>query len=437
VFETIESVIDECIENNATSMHLDEPMLVRRLVIRIITCLSELLFSKANYLEKNRNSYESKRSRGGRHSRSLQMYWVDGAQAYTHSFSLIQKALEISDFAYATFLQRDAEEQVNLEKERNEIIEDVNAVNVAMSHFIRNRDKYKTKVEKRMWFLQAKLEPQWSSRDDIKRRIGKERWENNPNPKHEYSRLRAKDEAELRDLKETMNRLALLDNNSTLHVLQRSEAILQELGSAPSFSSAFSTRDGDELSLAAMMEEHNLNDESTSAHHGTVNSNGVSNNLPTQRPAEQKNRNKSCRYNSIRPNYENLRVSYDLYPDPAQYSNNWKFTGSSSENRVEFFEAKIGEKNEEDDDDEILYNNGKRRNNDILVKLDFFYATGTVITVLDHPTQGKSRLFSCARDRHLDPDLYKQILDNPAFARARTSRPHVHGPRPIQSYTTP
>jgi hypothetical protein len=45
------------------------------------------------------------------------------------------------------------------------------------------------------------------------------------------------------------------------------------------------------------------------------------------------------------------------------------------------------------------------------VKLDFYYSTGTVKTVLDHLRQGVTQLFG--KPPRLTPDLYKQILTNP------------------------
>ena len=46
-----------------------------------------------------------------------------------------------------------------------------------------------------------------------------------------------------------------------------------------------------------------------------------------------------------------------------------------------------------------------------VVKLDFYYTTGTVKTVLDHPRQGVTQLFAKGND--LSPDLYRRILTNP------------------------
>ncbi|KAL7545020.1 hypothetical protein ACHAWF_008388 [Thalassiosira exigua] len=95
------------------------------------------------------------------------------------------------------------------------------------------------------------------------------------------------------------------------------------------------------------------------------------------------------RYNGRKPNYRGRRVSYRDYPDPEDYG--WTFTGSCEGGRAEFFERDFS-------------NHG-------VVKLDFYYTTGTVKTVLDHPRQGVTQLF--AKGDSLSPDMYRAILQNP------------------------
>lgn len=77
------------------------------------------------------------------------------------------------------------------------------------------------------------------------------------------------------------------------------------------------------------------------------------------------------RYNGIRPNYDGLRVSSELFPDPTMFGG-WRFTGSQQDSRVEFFEKTL---------------------NIGTVKLDFYYTTGTVKTTLYHTTTGRTSSF--------------------------------------------
>lgn len=99
------------------------------------------------------------------------------------------------------------------------------------------------------------------------------------------------------------------------------------------------------------------------------------------------------RYNGLRPDYQGKRISIQDYPDPTTYG--WNFTGSVEASFVEFFEKKM--------------------NNGGLVKLDLYYTTGTVKTVLDHPTSGRNQLFRA----QVTPEQYRAVLENP---RAHTDQ---------------
>lgn len=107
------------------------------------------------------------------------------------------------------------------------------------------------------------------------------------------------------------------------------------------------------------------------------------------------------RYNHRRPNYRGLRVSEWDYPDATEFG--WTFTGSCEGGRAEFFEKDFSHQG--------------------TVKLDFYYSTGTVKTVLDHPRQGVTQLF--AKGNSLPPDMYRAILQNP---RHHTGNRYHHRP---------
>jgi hypothetical protein len=72
------------------------------------------------------------------------------------------------------------------------------------------------------------------------------------------------------------------------------------------------------------------------------------------------------RHNGNRPSDTSQRVDMTLYPDPTEF--NWTFTGSNEVSRVEFFERWE-----------------RPQDGAGLLKLDFFYTTGTLKTSLDHP----------------------------------------------------
>ncbi|OEU08731.1 hypothetical protein FRACYDRAFT_164906, partial [Fragilariopsis cylindrus CCMP1102] len=72
----------------------------------------------------------------------------------------------------------------------------------------------------------------------------------------------------------------------------------------------------------------------------------------------------------------------------------WTFTGGVEASRVEFFERRI--------------NMGR-------VKLDWFYTTATVKTILEHPSTGRNQLFR----NTVTSDQFVQIMTNP---RVHTDR---------------
>jgi hypothetical protein len=98
-------------------------------------------------------------------------------------------------------------------------------------------------------------------------------------------------------------------------------------------------------------------------------------------------KSRAQRYNGKRPNHYGQRVSIIDYPDPSNYG--WTFTGSVEDSRVEFYEQNL--------------NLGT-------VKMDFYFTTGTVKTILEHPTTGVNQLF---RRCLATPEMFQQILGNP------------------------
>lgn len=101
------------------------------------------------------------------------------------------------------------------------------------------------------------------------------------------------------------------------------------------------------------------------------------------------------RYNGIRPNYSGKRVSTEAYPDPTSFG--WTFTGSVEASFVEFFD---------------------RQTNMGIVKVDWYYTTATVKTVLDHPSTGKNDLFR----NTVTPEQFAQIMTNPRVHSGRGYR---------------
>jgi hypothetical protein len=80
-------------------------------------------------------------------------------------------------------------------------------IHMSRNHAETVRVKILSRGEKRQAFLMRKLEPQWSSRDKVKVRMGVEKWKKNPNPKRDFAALRREMEKELMSLMQAMHTL--------------------------------------------------------------------------------------------------------------------------------------------------------------------------------------------------------------------------------------
>jgi hypothetical protein len=380
--------------NHTTTTILPHPMEWRRLMIRILTSLSELQAARASRYGKQRE-------------------WSAGADAYSVSYVCVNRALTIADEQYAKLLTLEelhntttttSQRQRNPESSRQDdeddaddaptstspipmtvmerrrqtqaLIHDSNVVHVAIAHFATDRDHYTTMAERRARYLRNKLEPQWTSRDDVKGRMGADKWRNNPNPKNDYSALRDENEQELQELESALVALSELDATTIEWRVQNIVSVMSGNGT--------------------LADNHHHHAAAAATAAATTVADGM-------------------RYNGIRPNDNDnqssrsrSRVSWDDYPDPTDFD--WIFTGSSEASCVEFFEMTT--------DDGAL------------VKLDFYYTTGTVKTSMVHPTRGPTQLYG--RGSSVSPQLYRDILADPRVhtnVRYQTTRHPNNGPR--------
>jgi hypothetical protein len=264
---------------------------------------------------------------------------LEGAQALHMSLQYMKTSLELADDQISKYFQQEEEEEIHgnrhhqARNRKHDLQEDADIVHVAVQSLLLQRDQYAAAAKRQMGRLQRILQPQWQDRDQVKNRWGKERWENNPRPKNDYSKLREESEQELRQLQEALQSLTLMD----------------------------------ELQDSAQVLKHRLSSNGGSA--------------------------KGKRYNGRRPPVSANRVPG--LPDPSQYG--WVFTGS--DDYVEFYEKTF----------EFPDANGQST----LVKLDFYFTTGTIKTSMDHPTKGKTQLFASGQNDQVTADLFVKILLNP------------------------
>jgi hypothetical protein len=221
----------------------------RRLLIRILTCQSETFHAKATSL---RQSHQ----------------WKHGAAQLTYSLTKIHQALNLADSEISKWILQ------GLEEASKELAQDADIVEIAICSLTTERDRFLSLAKQQEAYLVRKLQPQWESRDQVKQRIGSDKWNNNPTPKNDHAALRKEKEAQLRDIQEALKFLESID---TGHVETASKLLKDKL--QPSSSSK--------------------------------------------------------RYNGQRPIDYSRRVDWQQYPDPTGFGE-WRFTGSWDV--TEFFE---------------------------------------------------------------------------------------------------
>lgn len=319
---------------------MSENMDCRRLHIRILTSQSEIFACKAGIF-------------AARDCKDFK----EGAAQLQLALHKIHQALKVADSRISkwwTFMESARiSDATSRTREKDALVEDANVVEVAIQNMTQRREKMLGLCHQEQNWLLRKLEPQWESRDEVKQRIGEERWKNNPRPKMDYAAQRREFEQRLRVVRQAMEALEALDATATT-ALHRANKMQYQL-------------------------QHNMRPEPN-----TSSSDEAGTSRSTDEDIAQR------RHNGHRPSAEWLsrRVDIRQYPDPTSFG--WTFTGSWE--AAEFFERSVVQNDRE-----------------YLVKLDWFFTTATVKTSLDHPSQGKTQLFG----KQVAPDEYTNILRNP------------------------
>ena len=255
--------------------------------------------------------------------------WADACAFLIRAITSIREAMHLADGQISRYFQYEREDGPSV-RQRRALEEDADIVHVAIQSVVRTRDRYQDLAHRRMRKLERELLPQWESRDEVKNRMGRERWKSNPNPKCDYAALRIESERELRGLQEALESL-------------------DEAGV-------------DELEKSALSMKCRLRDD------------GVGHRYNGRRPED------------VLHTIDVGRVGGDHYPDATEYG--WTFTGSNPASRVEFFE-KIFDHDDDNDGD-----GGGGGGGGGLIKLDWYYTAATIKTAMDHPLMVKTQLFA-------------------------------------------
>lgn len=195
--ETSEREHDE--EDEAGDEVLLEPtsqgMTVLRLLIRIRTTISDLWAHRSKALADARE-------------------WTDACVALINAIAKSRDAMFLADSQISRYFQREEEGFGNSgssQQPRRALEQDADIVHVSIQSVVRVKDRYQELARRQMSRLERILLPQWESRDEVKSRIGHERWANNPSPKGDYAVLREESEEELRQLQKAMESLEEAD----------------------------------------------------------------------------------------------------------------------------------------------------------------------------------------------------------------------------------
>ena len=224
-------------------------MTMRRLLIRVLTSLSEGHAKSAYLLRRHHHHHE----------------WNNGTELFALAFECLTAALKMADEEFARLLvlqQKHQQQQMhkaadvyadddyhdddaaslltqptssdasdnsnNLSSPKSskialwmqQLADDAEIVLHAMDRHVKERAKYSEEVGRRSRILQKRLQPQWDSRDKAKRRMGSDRWVNNPDAKHIQAKQRAEDEEEYKAIMKTLHRLQAMDTEQVHRRLQ-------------------------------------------------------------------------------------------------------------------------------------------------------------------------------------------------------------------------
>lgn len=254
---------------------------MRRIMIRILNLQSDVFAAQALIFRKQQPPN-----------------WTLGAQQYTYCLHKIHSALILADSEISKWLSSLSQDSMMYHKVVQLLTEDANIVEVSVHSMTSNRDTFLAAVRRVEAALLQKLQPQWQSRDEVKERMGKQRWYSNPNPKFDYAQLRVDYEKQLKDIRSAVLCLEALDTTTIVESTKQLRDRLRGGGHYPN----------GEFSPASITVV-NTPEANVESHSGQ-------------------------RYNGMRPRDVSRRVDYNLYPDPTHFG--WIFTGSSGV--TEFFE---------------------------------------------------------------------------------------------------
>jgi hypothetical protein len=174
---------------------------MRRLLIRILTTQSDLYAYLARNCRRNSN-------------------WSTGVDYCLAAVQRIHQAILLADSEISRLWN-----QANTSGLEG-LVEDADTCQVAVQYLTQEKDEFQQAAERQATYLTKKLEPQWATRDEVKTRMGDDKWRNNHRPKHDYAAQRRALEQELWDIQPALEKLGAFDTGA---LAQSAQALQQRL----------------------------------------------------------------------------------------------------------------------------------------------------------------------------------------------------------------
>lgn len=134
--------------------------------------------------------------------------WSEACKSLVNAITKSRDAMYLADSEISRYFQfENVGYSSGIQQLQDALEEDAEVVHVAVQSIVRVKDRYTFLAKRQMNKLEGILRPQWESRDQVKSRIGGDRWTSNSNPKNNYAAIRKENEQELLQLQKAMHSL--------------------------------------------------------------------------------------------------------------------------------------------------------------------------------------------------------------------------------------
>lgn len=138
-------------------------------------------------------------------------------QFWIRAFATLNEMMINNDACWAVYYQRDceiesgaanAEDPLPDKHNFGQLAKLLDRISIVRDDTEKSRDMALHRLERRLQFVDAKLNPMIRERDEVKSRVGVRRWKNNPSPKLTYAEQRAEWEEEKKAIESALDVIA-------------------------------------------------------------------------------------------------------------------------------------------------------------------------------------------------------------------------------------